>query len=109
MPQEIQVKPLSDSQADLERMRHSAAHLMAAAIQQLWPEARFGVGPAVEHGFYYDVHVPVKLTEEDLPKIETKMRELRNRKLPYERVELPIDDAIAEMEKLGQTFKVELL
>ncbi|NDD31022.1 MAG: threonine--tRNA ligase, partial [Proteobacteria bacterium] len=86
-----------------------AAHLMAAAIQQLWPEARFGVGPAVEHGFYYDVDVPVKLTDEDLPKIENKMRELRNKKLAYERVEMSIDDAITEMEKRGQTFKVELL
>lgn len=100
---------LSPPDVDLERMRHSAAHLMAAAIQQIWPEARFGVGPAVEHGFYYDVDVPVKLTDEDLPKIEAKMRELRNKKLAYERVELSVDDAIAEMEKRGQTFKVELL
>ena len=105
MAQETPVAP----PIDLERMRHSAAHLMAAAIQQLWPEARFGVGPAVEHGFYYDVDVPVKLTDEDLPKIENKMRELRNKKLAYERVELSIDDAITEMEKRGQTFKVELL
>lgn len=105
MAQETPVAPT----VDLERMRHSAAHLMAAAIQQLWPEARFGVGPAVEHGFYYDVDVPVKLTDEDLPKIENKMRELRNKKLSYERVELSIDDAITEMEKRGQTFKVELL
>ena len=105
MAQESPVVP----EIDVERMRHSAAHLMAAAIQQLWPEARFGVGPAVEHGFYYDVDVPVKLTDEDLPKIEAKMRELRNKKLAYERVELSIDDAITEMEKRGQTFKVELL
>lgn len=105
MAQETPVVP----KIDVERMRHSAAHLMAAAIQQLWPEARFGVGPAVEHGFYYDVDVPVKLTDDDLPKIEAKMRELRNKKLAYERVELSIDDAIAEMEKRAQTFKVELL
>ncbi|HEY3997623.1 MAG TPA: threonine--tRNA ligase [Candidatus Xenobia bacterium] len=109
MPQESPVKPLSSSQEDLERMRHSTAHLMAAAIQQLWPEARFGVGPAVEHGFYYDVLVPVRITDEDLGKIETKMRELRNKKLPYERIEVPIQEAIDKMEMLGQTFKVELL
>ncbi len=103
------MKPADASQADVERMRHSAAHLMAAAIQQIWPQAQFGVGPAVENGFYYDVQVPVKLTEEDLAKIETKMRELRNKGLAYERMELPIDEAIAEMQRRGQTFKVELL
>jgi threonyl-tRNA synthetase len=107
MPQQIEDKAAPE--AALERMRHSAAHLMAAAVQQLWPGARFGVGPAVEHGFYYDIDVPVKLTDEDLPKIEAKMRELRNKKLPYERIELSVDDAIAEMEKRGQSFKVELL
>jgi threonyl-tRNA synthetase len=94
---------------DLERMRHSAAHLMAAAVQALWPEAKFGVGPAVRNGFYYDLDLPVTLTPADLGKIEQKMRELKNKKLPYERVELPIDEAVAEMERRGQTYKVELL
>ena len=51
--------------------RHSTAHLMAAAIEQLWPEAQFGVGPAVEHGFYYDVLLPTRITEEDSPKSRT--------------------------------------
>ncbi|MEI6044762.1 MAG: threonine--tRNA ligase [Chloroflexota bacterium] len=95
--------------AELERMRHSAAHLMAAAVQQLWPTARFGVGPAVKNGFYYDLDLPVQLTQADLGKIEQKMRELKNKKLPYERIELPVDEAIAEMERRGQTYKVELL
>ncbi len=99
----------SRPEVELERMRHSTAHLMAAAVQQLWPEARFGVGPAVKSGFYYDIDLPVALTQADLGKIEQKMRELKNKKLPYERVELGIDEAIAEMEQRGQTFKVELL
>mgnify|MGYP002382098596 FL=1 len=94
---------------ELERMRHSAAHLMAAAIQQIWPEARFGVGPTTKNGFFYDVELPVSLTPEDLPRIENKMRELRNKKLPFVRRAMPIDDAIAHMEKVGQTFKVQLL
>jgi threonyl-tRNA synthetase len=94
---------------DLERMRHSAAHLMAAAVQALWPEARFGVGPSVRNGFYYDLDLPVALAPADLGKIEQKMRELKNKKLAYERVEMPIDEAVTEMERRGQTFKVELL
>ena len=100
---------LDPKQAELERMRHSTAHLMAAAVQTLWPEARFGVGPAVKNGFYYDIDLPVALTPSDLGKIEQKMRELRNKKLPYQRIELPIDQAIAEMDNRHQTYKVELL
>ncbi|CAL1549061.1 unnamed protein product, partial [Lymnaea stagnalis] len=90
-------------------MRHSAAHLMAAAVSAIWSDAKFGVGPAIENGFYYDLDLPVSLTPKDLEKIEQKMRELKNKKLPYERVEVPVDEAIAEMERLGQTYKVELL
>ena len=98
-----------EQRGELERMRHSAAHLMAAAVHAIWPGARFGVGPAVENGFYYDLDLPESLTQKDLERIEKKMRELKNKNLPYERVELPVDDAIAEMERLGQTYKVELL
>ncbi len=95
--------------SDLERMRHSTAHLMAAAVQSLWPEAKFGVGPAVKNGFYYDMELPVSLTTKDLERIEQKMRELKNKKLPYHRLELGVDEAIGEMEKRHQPFKVELL
>jgi threonyl-tRNA synthetase len=98
-----------ENRGELERMRHSAAHLMAAAVHAIWPGARFGVGPAVENGFYYDLDLPESLTQKDLERIEKKMRELKNKNLPYERVEMPVDDAIAEMERLGQTYKVELL
>lgn len=98
-----------EKKGHLERMRHSTAHLMAAAVHTLWPEAKFGVGPAIENGFYYDLALPVSLTLKDLEKVEQKMRELRNKDLAYERLEMPVDDAIAEMERRGQTFKVELL
>jgi threonyl-tRNA synthetase len=101
---------LSEEQAfEIERMRHSTAHLMAAAVQELWPEAKFGVGPAIANGFYYDINLPHSLTPEDLQKIEQKMRELKNKKHTYERMELPVDDAIEEMRKRHQDFKVELL
>ena len=98
-----------EKKGHLERMRHSTAHLMAAAVHTLWPEAKFGVGPAIENGFYYDLDLPVSLTLKDLEKVEQKMRELRNKDLAYERLEMPVDDAITEMERRGQTFKVELL
>ena len=62
--------------SEIETMRHSCAHVMAHAIQKLWPTAKFGIGPTVENGFYYDVDLPVKLTPEDLPKIEKEMTKL---------------------------------
>jgi threonyl-tRNA synthetase len=100
---------VSEQEAQLERMRHSTAHLLAAAVAVLWPEAKFGVGPAIKHGFYYDMLLPVPLGPPELQKIEKKMRELRNKKLAYVRRELPIEEAIAEMAARNQTFKVELL
>ena len=84
---------LDPVEAALERMRHSTSHLLAAAVQAIWPEARFGVGPAIKHGFYYDILLPVPLGPPELLKIEKKMRELRNKKLAYVRRELPIDEA----------------
>ncbi|WP_126600769.1 threonine--tRNA ligase [Dictyobacter aurantiacus] len=97
------------AQYELDRMRHSTAHLMAAAVQQLWPEAKFGVGPAIKNGFYYDIELPVALTTKDLERIEKKMRELKNKKLPYQRIEMDIDAAIEDMSKRNQPYKVELL
>jgi threonyl-tRNA synthetase len=105
----VQAANFSEQRQALERMRHSASHLMAAAIQAIWPEAKFGVGPAIENGFYYDIDVPVSLTPKELERIELKMRELKNKHLPYERFELPVEEAMAEMARRGQTYKVELL
>ncbi|HWM93615.1 MAG TPA: threonine--tRNA ligase [Thermoanaerobaculia bacterium] len=93
----------------LFRMRHSAAHLMAAAIQQLWPGAKFGVGPTTRNGFYYDVDLPVSLSAEDFPRIEERMRELRKARLPFVRREIGIEEATAAMTEAEQPYKVELL
>ncbi|MFB3820307.1 MAG: threonine--tRNA ligase, partial [Candidatus Methylomirabilales bacterium] len=98
-----------DSPEGLHVVRHSAAHLMAAAVQALFPEARFAIGPAIADGFYYDMELPRALTPEDLPVIEAKMRELASRRLPYERREMPIAEAIAWAKEHGQTYKVEIL
>ncbi|HEX5720105.1 MAG TPA: threonine--tRNA ligase [Thermoanaerobaculia bacterium] len=99
----------TDDNPQLFRMRHSAAHLMAAAIQQLWPETKFGVGPPTRNGFYYDIDLPQSLSAEDFPRIEEKMRELRKARLPYVRREIGIEEAISYMSEAGQPFKVELL
>ncbi len=94
----------------LEPMRHSLAHIMAAAIQRLWPEAKFGVGPVVADGFYYDVDLgEVKLSDEDFEKIEAEMRKIIDENQPFERFEQPIDEAIAWAQESSQPYKEELL
>lgn len=93
----------------IETMRHSAAHLMAAALAELYPETQFGVGPVVENGFYYDVLTKEPIGPESLKKIEQKMREIRNRGELFTREEVSIDQAIAFFKERGQQFKVELL
>src|SRR5437016_6121192 len=93
----------------LETKRHSLAHIMAASILEMFPEARFGVGPVVEDGFYYDVHLNRPLTPEDLQAIEKRMREKVKQNLRFERSELAIDTAADMFRKMSQDFKVELL
>lgn len=94
---------------DLEVMRHSAAHVMAAAIQRLYPGTRLGVGPAIENGFYYDLEIPQRLTPEDLAAIEAEMARIVAEDLPFTRRELPLDEAIALFDQRGEPYKVELL
>jgi threonyl-tRNA synthetase len=91
----------------LERMRHSASHVMAEAVQYLFPEARFGIGPNIEDGFYYDFELPRPLTPEDLPLVENKMRELISRDVPFVTREIGKDEA----RKLfaSQPYKLELI
>ena len=93
----------------LEIMRHSCAHLVAAAVKKLYPEAKFGVGPVVDNGFYYDIDFGKNITEADMAKIEDCARGLQKGKFKFERSEMPIDEAIAFFQKNGQVYKVELL
>lgn len=90
-------------------MRHSCSHLMAAAVYALYPKARFGIGPAIEDGFYYDFDLPVKISEKDPPKIEEKMRKLAKKNLMFEKAEVKIDEALKIFKKLGQSYKIELI
>lgn len=93
----------------LEHMRHSCAHLVAAAVQELYPTAKFGVGPAIENGFYYDIDFGAPISENDLQKIEDKAKELGKQGLGYARTEMSIEDAMEFFNKRNQPFKVELL
>src|SRR5215471_2571627 len=93
----------------LDTKRHSLAHIMAASIQEMFPEAKFGVGPVVEDGFYYDIHLNRPLTPEDLLAIEKRMREKVRKNLTFERSEMPINSATDMFGKMAQDFKVELL
>src|SRR5213594_2376626 len=93
----------------LDTKRHSLAHVMAASIQELFPEAKFGVGPVIEDGFYYDVYVNRPMTPEDLQAIEKRMREKVKQNLRFERSEMPTDAASDMFGKMSQDFKVELL
>lgn len=94
----------------LHAMRHSLAHIMAQAVQHLWPEAKFGVGPVIENGFYYDIDLgETKLSEGDFKKIEKEMRTIINKDYPFERSEKPIDEAIAWAKEVEQPYKLELL
>lgn len=94
---------------NLEPLRHSGAHLMAAAIQDLYPDVKFGIGPVIEDGFYYDIELGRSLTPKDLEKIEKKMRDIAKENLPFVKTEIPIDQAKKNAEKLGQPYKVELI
>lgn len=97
-------------QQDLHPMRHSLAHIMATAVTTLWPGVKLGVGPVVENGFYYDIDLgESKISEEDFANIEAKMQEIITANQPFERFELPVDEAIKWSQDNNQPYKEELL
>jgi threonyl-tRNA synthetase len=97
--------------SEIETIRHSCAHIMAHAIRKLWPQAKFGIGPTVENGFYYDVDFgpDVKITPEDLPKIEKEMAKVIKADKPFVRTEHSIQEALETFKSWGQTYKVEII
>lgn len=88
-------------------VRHSAAHLLAAAVQELFPDAQLGFGPPTKDGFYYDFVVEEPFTPEDLDRIEKRMRKLAKQGLAFERVEMETEEAMAELDRLGYKLKAE--
>lgn len=100
----------SMNEDQLHAMRHSLAHITAAAVKRLWPDAKFGVGPVVDNGFYYDIDLgETKISEQNFGKIEKTMRRIIAEKQDFEQFSLPIDDAIAWAKENNQPYKEELL
>ena len=93
----------------LDIIRHSTAHLMAYAVQELFPDAQVTIGPTIEDGFYYDFAYKRPFTPEDLAAIEKKMEELVKQDIPVERYELPRDEAIAYFKSIGEDYKAEII
>src|SRR5258708_13168227 len=84
---------------DLERLRHSASHVLATAILKIWPEAQFAAGPPVENGFYYDVDLSYRISPDDFEKIEAEMKNEIKANHPFERIEVSRDEALALRKK----------
>ncbi len=93
----------------LHKLRHTAAHVMAAAVLQLWPEAKFGIGPTIKDGFYYDFDLGQTLKPEDLPKIEKKMKEIIKEDLSMEKIKVDSDKAVKINKEAKQIYKLELI
>jgi threonyl-tRNA synthetase len=93
----------------IQRMRHSAAHVMAEAVQEMFPDARFAIGPAIEDGFYYDFDLPRALTPDDLPEIEQRMKRIVEGKYPFVRDRWPREKALEYFGQRGQNYKVEII
>nr|MBA3694599.1 hypothetical protein [Acidobacteriota bacterium] len=110
----LSVEPiLTETRDGLEVIRHSAAHLLAAAVIDLFPETKLGVGPALmddpRYGYYYDVIAPRQLTEADLPVIEKKMRDIAKRNLPYRREVIDKNELIKLFTDRNEPLKCELV
>src|SRR5437764_13675421 len=103
-----EVAPVSDGEPDaLHVLRHSTAHVMAQAVCDLFPGAKYAIGPPVEDGFYYDFDLPANLTPEDLPRVEDRMREIAAQNQPFVREEVSREEALQRFE--DQPFKREII
>ena len=89
--------------------RHTTSHILAQAIKHIWPEAKLAIGPSIENGFYYDIDLDYKITDQDLLKIMKEMKKITSANYPLERFELPREEAISFMAEKGEDYKVELI
>ncbi len=98
-----------EDEGTLDILRHSAAHVMAQAVKELFPGVKIAIGPAIETGFYYDFDYERPFTPEDLKKIEKRMREIVKKNLPFSRQEMSIEEAQVRFSSMGEDYKLELL
>src|ERR1700692_3498651 len=99
--QERKTPEMRAQMTDIERLRHSTAHVLATAILKIWPEAQFAAGPPVENGFYYDVDLSHRISPDDFEKIEAEMKKEIKANHPFERVDVSRDEAL-DMAKRGE-------
>jgi len=92
--EERKTPEMRQEMSEIERLRHSTAHVLATAILRIWPEAQFAAGPPVENGFYYDVDLPHRISPEDFEKIEAEMKKEIKANYPFERLEVSRDEAL---------------
>ncbi|MBW4655379.1 MAG: threonine--tRNA ligase [Kaiparowitsia implicata GSE-PSE-MK54-09C] len=109
----VSVEPISlpktSESETLKKIRHTTSHVMAMAVQKLFPKAQVTIGPWIENGFYYDFDAPDPFTEKDLKAIKKEMIKIINRKLPVTREEVPRDEAERRIKELGEPYKLEIL
>ena len=98
-----------ESGEDSKAFRHTSSHILAQAVKRLFPEAKLGIGPAIDSGYYYDFDLDHRFSDEDISAIEKEMKKITKSNLPLERYTLPRDEAIRYMEEKGETYKVELI
>jgi threonyl-tRNA synthetase len=103
------MKKENNKESKLDIIRHSTAHILAAAVLEMFPEAKFGIGPTIEDGFYYDFDLPRTLIPEDLPILEEKMRAIIKQNFSFEKREIDAKKAIELFKKAKQPYKVELI
>ncbi len=104
----LEIVPFGSKAGD-HAFRHSSAHLMAQAVQRLYPGAKFAIGPAIEDGFYYDIEFEEPITQDDIPKIEEEMRRIVKEDIPIERYILSREEALKWAHDEGETYKAELI
>lgn len=100
---------MSEKKYDIEIIRHSLSHIMAAAVLDMFPEAKLGIGPAIENGFYYDFDLPRTLIPEDLPLLEKKMKKIIENKQEFKKASVSSDEALERLKKSGKNYKAELV
>jgi len=99
----------ADSEQGLDTLRHSASHIMAQAVLRLYPGSKLGIGPTIKDGFYYDILLPVAISDEDLLKIEEEMRKIISENIPFLREEISKEKAEKFFKEIDQPFKIELI
>ena len=98
----------NSAEEKLNHMRHSCAHMLAQAVLEMFPEAKLGIGPTIENGFYYDFELPRTLIPEDLDILQKKMEHIAKQRQTFHRVEEPIDKAVQFLKGKEQPYKVEI-